>query len=194
MKTDNSGFVFKGILLLICGVLFAFFPGVISWIFYIIGGAVIIGSAVTGLKSLGVEGGSLIPASVTGILIGLFIVYIPHFIASSMSLIAGIILAVISISQIVKALSKDLSKGIRILQLIFGIALLVCSIFLIFNPFKGGQVIRIIVGVVLIAYSAFNFYVAYVISERNSQYNTDSNIIDTNAYDVPNNDKHDLLQ
>ena len=53
MKIDNSGYIFKGILLLVSGVLFAFFPGVVSWIFYIIGGIIIIGSIFTFIGGLG---------------------------------------------------------------------------------------------------------------------------------------------
>ena len=194
MKIDNSGYIIKGILLLICGILFAFFPGVLSWIFYIIGGIIIIGSVLTGLKSFGGEGGSLLPVGIVGALIGLFVMYIPRFIVSKMSLIAGLILAVISITQIVKALSKELTKGLKISQLIFGIVLLVSSVFLIFNPFRGGKIIRFIVGMVMLAFAAFNFYVAYVISERNGQVITNNDIIDTNAPEVPDDTTQNRLQ
>ena len=191
MKIDNSGYIIKGILLLICGILFAFFPGVLSWIFYIIGGIIIIGSVLTGLKSFGGEGGSLLPVGIVGALIGLFVMYIPRFIVSKMSLIAGLILAVISITQIVKALSKELTKGLKISQLIFGIVLLVSSVFLIFNPFRGGKIIRFIVGMVMLAFAAFNFYVAYVI---NGQVITNNDIIDTNAHEVPDDTTQNRLQ
>ena len=193
MKIDNTGYIIKGILLAVCGVLFAFFPGVISWVFYIIGGTIIIGSLFTALSSLG-DGGSLLPAGVVGVLIGLLVVYIPKFIASQMSVITGIILGILAITQIVKSLSKELTKGLKLLQLIFGIALLVSSVFLIFNPFKGGHIIRIIIGLVIIGFAAFNFYVAYVISERNGEVIDSSNIIDSNAYDVHDNNDQKLLK
>lgn len=193
MKIDNTCYIIKAILLLVCGILFAFFPGVISWVFYIIGGAIIIGSLFTALSSLG-DGGSLLPAGVVGVLIGLLVIYIPKFIASQMSVITGIILGILAITQIVKSLSKELTKGLKLLQLIFGIALLVSSVFLIFNPFKGGHIIRIIIGLVIIGFAAFNFYVAYVISERNGEVIDSSNIIDSNAYDVHDNNDQKLLK
>ena len=193
MKIDNTRYIIKAILLLVCGILFAFFPGVISWVFYIIGGANIIGSLFTALSSLG-DGGSLLPAGVVGVLIGLLVIYIPKFIASQMSVITGIILGILAITQIVKSLSKELTKGLKLLQLIFGIALLVSSVFLIFNPFKGGHIIRIIIGLVIIGFAAFNFYVAYVISERNGEVIDSSNIIDSNAYDVHDNNDQKLLK
>ena len=193
MKIDNTGYIIKAILLLVCGILFAFFPGVISWVFYIIGGAIIIGSVFTAISSFG-DGGSLLPAGIVGVLIGLLVIYIPKFIASQMSVIAGIILGVLAVTQIVKALSKELTKGLKILQLIFGIALLVSSVFLIFNPFKGGNIIRIIIGLVIMGFAAFNFYVAYVISERNGEVIESNNIVDTNAYEVHDSDDQKLIK
>lgn len=168
MKISNSGYILKGILLTFCGVVFAFFPNVLSWIFYIIGGIIIIGCVFTVLGGLGSgDGVSLLPAGIVGALIGLLIMYLPKLISAQISIISGIVLAIVALTQIIKALSKDLTKGLKKAQLIFGIVLLLCSVFLIFNPFKGGSVIRIIVGLVMLPFAAFNFYVAYVINQRN---------------------------
>ena len=194
MKIDNTGYIIKGILLAVCGVLFAFFPGVLSWIFYIVGGIIIVSSLLTGLSSLGGDGGSLMPAGIVGVLIGLFVLYIPKFISKSMSVVAGFILAVISITQIVKALSKELTKGLKIFQLIFGIFLLIASVFLIFNPFHGGKVVRFLVGLLMLAFAAFNFYVAYVISERNGEVINSNDVIDANGFEVHDNSDQKRLQ
>ena len=194
MKIDNSNYILKGILLLICGVLFAFFPGVFSWIFYIIGGVIVIGSIATVIGGLGSSGaGGLLPAGVGGVLLGLLVMYLPKIISSQISIISGIILAVVAITQIVKALSKDLTKKIKVLQLVFGCLLLVGSIFFIFNPFKGGNIIRIMIGLVMIGFAAFNFYVAYVINERNGGVISSDNIIDTHGYESKDND-HTKIQ
>ncbi len=193
MKIDNSNYIFKGIMLTICGILFAFFPGVLSWILYIIGGIIIVGSAFTVLGGLGSgDGTALLPGGIVGVLIGLFIIYLPKIIEVQISLIAGIVIAIVAITQIVKALSKDFTKGLKLLQLIFGILLLICSIFLIFNPFKDGQIIRIIIGIVMLLFAAFNYYVAYVINQRNSASNPD--IIDVTGYTSPDNDDHKRIQ
>ena len=189
MKIDNSKYIFKGISLLICGVLFAFFPGVLSWIFYVLGGIIIIGSAFTVLGGIGSgDGGGLLPAGIVGVLIGLLVMSLPKIITANISIIAGAALAVIAITQIVKALSKELTKGLKIFQLVFGIMMLVASIFFIFNPFKGGNIIRIIIGVIMIGFAAFNFYVAYVINERNGGVISSGNVIDAHGYEV-NDDK-----
>ena len=193
MKIDNSNYIFKGILLTVCGILFAFFPGVLSWVFYIIGGIIIVGSALTVLGGLGSgDGAGIMPAGIVGVLIGLFIAYIPKFITKQMSLIAGIIIAIVAITQIVKALNKDFTKGLKLLQLIFGIVLLICSIFLIFNPYKGGNIIRIIIGIVMLLFAAFNYYVAYVINQRNSSSSPD--VIDVTGYTAPDDDDQKRIQ
>ena len=191
MKIDNSNYVFKGILLTVCGVLFAFFPGVLSWIFYIIGGMIIAGSVITVLGGLSSgDGASLLPAGLVGSLIGLLVMYLPKIITAQMSVIAGIILSVAAVTQIVKALSKDFTKGLKLGQLIFGIVLLICSIFLIFNPFKGGNILRIIIGIVMLLFAAFNFYVAYGINQRNAS--NPSNVIDVTDFTTSDDDQKKL--
>ena len=201
MKIDNTGYIVKGILLAVCGVCFAFFPNVISWTFYIIGGIIVAGSVLTGLGGITQGDGSLLPVAGIGAAIGLFIMCLPKVISAHISIIVGFIILIIAIVQIIKALTKEMKKGLKIFQLVFGIILLIGSVFLIFDPFKGGNIIRIIVGIILIGYALFNFYVAYVINERNGGVvsNTSAakkydDIIDTVGHDVPDNDNTPKLQ
>lgn len=201
MKIDNTGYIVKGILLAVCGVCFAFFPNVISWTFYIIGGIIVAGSVLTGLGGITQGDGSLLPVGGIGAAIGLFIMCLPKVISAHISIIVGFIILIIAIVQIIKALTKEMKKSFKIFQLVFGIILLIGSVFLIFDPFKGGNIIRIIVGIILIGYALFNFYVAYVINERNGGVvsNTSAakkydDIIDTVGHDVPDNDNTPKLQ
>lgn len=201
MKIDNTGYIVKGILLAVCGVCFAFFPNVISWTFYIIGGIIVAGSVLTGLGGITQGDGSLLPVGGIGAAIGLFIMCLPKVISAHISIIVGFIILIIAIVQIIKALTKEMKKGFKIFQLVFGIILLIGSVFLIFDPFKGGNIIRIIVGIILIGYALFNFYVAYVINERNGGVvsNTSAakkydDIIDTVGHDVPDNNNTPKLQ
>ena len=201
MKIDNTGYIVKGILLAVCGVCFAFFPNVISWTFYIIGGIIVAGSVLTGLGGITQGDGSLLPVGGIGAAIGLFIMCLPKVISAHISIIVGFIILIIAIVQIIKALTKEMKKGFKIFQLVFGIILLIGSVFLIFDPFKGGNIIRIIVGIILIGYALFTFYVAYVINERNGGVvsNTSAakkydDIIDTVGHDVPDNDNTPKLQ
>lgn len=188
MKLDNTGYIFKGILLVISGVLIAFFPGVISWIFYIIGAVVIIGSVTTmlgGLTSGG--GGSLIPAGIVGVLIGAFIMYLPKIVMVQIPLIAGIVLAFIAVSQLIKAAGSKVPEGQKLPHIILGVIVLAGALFLIFNPFKASSIVRVIIGVVMLLLAAFNFYVAYTISQRNK--NSQPDIIDVSFRDADNGSK-----
>ena len=87
MKIDNSGYLFKAILLTACGILLTFFPGVLAWVFYIIGGIIIIGSLLTGLG--GGDGGSLFSVGMVGAGIGLFVMFLPKLISIHIAGIAG---------------------------------------------------------------------------------------------------------
>lgn len=186
MKIDNSGYMIKGILLTVCGISFTFFPNVLAWVFYIIGGIIIIGSALTFLGGVGDDGLALLPAGGIGVAIGLFIMYLPKLVSSHLSLIAGLILVVLAIIQIVKSQSKKLEGGLKTAQLIFGVVLLVAALFFMFSPFKTDNIVRIIVGVVLLLFAAFNFYVVHVINERNGKSsNNPGNVIDTSGQEKP---------
>lgn len=187
MKIDNSGYLFKAILLTACGILLTFFPGVLAWVFYIIGGIIIIGSLLTGLT--GGEGGALFSVGMVGAGIGLFIMYLPKLISSHIAVIAGMVLVIVGIVQIVKSRKKDLSNGMRNVQLVFGILLLVAGIFFMFNPFHASKIIRILTGVLLLLFAAFNYYVVHVINQRNAGNSSGSSsspdIIDASGVEKP---------
>ena len=91
MKIDNFNYIFKGVLLTVCGVLLAFFPGVINWIFYIIGAIVIIGCVMTLLSSLAGGDAMLLPSSLAGAAIGVGIMFLPKFVSVQIPVFAGLI-------------------------------------------------------------------------------------------------------
>ena len=76
MKISNFNYIMKGITLTLCGLLIAFFPGVISWIFYIIGGIIIAASIISFLASLGDDTGFMFVSAIIGVAAGLFIIYL----------------------------------------------------------------------------------------------------------------------
>jgi uncharacterized membrane protein HdeD (DUF308 family) len=124
--------------------------------------------------------------------IGLFIMYLPKLISSHIAIIAGMVLVIVGIVQIVKSRKKDLSNVMRNVQLVFGILLLVAGIFFMFNPFHASKIIRILTGVLLLLFAAFNYYVVHVINQRNagnisgnSSNNASDNIIDTSGVEKP---------
>ncbi|MBQ3855092.1 MAG: hypothetical protein II762_00185, partial [Ruminococcus sp.] len=65
----------KGVLLIVAGLLIAFFPGLISGIFYTIGGIILAFSIVSLIAGIGTFGGKILGGgSIAGIIIGIVII------------------------------------------------------------------------------------------------------------------------
>lgn len=171
---DNSGYIFKGIMLTLCGALIAFCPGVITWIFYIVGALIIFGSGCTYIGSLK-EGGGMFFGSLIAAGIGFGIICLPRLLTVKIPLIAGIIFAVVGILRLIKTKSENYD-GNKALSAVFGILLVLAGVFFIVNPFKVSTVIRIIIGVIMIALGIFDFAVAHAITQRNN--NSQPSIVD----------------
>lgn len=188
MKIDNFGYIMKGILLAVSGVLIAFFPNVITWIFYAVGIIIIAGSVFTLIGGLsGGDAGGLFGAAIVGILIGLGVIALPKFIMLKIPVIAGLIFGVMGISRLVKGLSSKTPQDKKTMNIVFAVFLLILAVFLIANPFKASTIVRVVIGIVMICFALFDFYVAHVISQRNKASAPDS-VIDVSGYTV-NDDK-----
>lgn len=171
---DNSGYVFKGIMLVLCGVIIGFFPSVITWIFYAVGAIVIFGSGCTYVGSLK-EGGGMFFGSLIAALIGFLIISLPRLLTVKIPLIAGIVFAIVGILRLLRTQSGKYD-GNKAVSTVFGILLVLAGIFFIVNPFKVSTVIRITIGVIMILLGIFDFAVAYAIKQRND--NTHPSIVD----------------
>ena len=182
---DNSGYIFKGIMLTICGIIIAFFPGVITWIFYALGAIIIFGSGCTYVGSLK-EGGEMLFGSLIAAGIGFGIMFLPRILTVQIPLIAGIIFAVVGILRLVKTYSKKYD-GNKAVSTVIGILLVLAGIFFIVNPFKVSAVIRIIIGVIMILLGIFDFAVAYTIKQRND--NSQPSVVDIDVNSI--SDSHD---
>ncbi|MDE6035194.1 MAG: DUF308 domain-containing protein [Ruminococcus sp.] len=138
----------KGLILLISGIIIAFFPGVISSLFYIIGMAVIIFSVINIIRSL-TAGNRLIIPDIIGIIIGGAITSLPHFVQTIIPLTIGLILAFNGIDYAVRAFNNN--GGSRIVNAILASIDLVLGGTLLFNLISAGNATRIIAGIVMIA-------------------------------------------
>ena len=175
MKIKNSGYIAKGILLAITGAVIAFMPGIITWLFYIIGVIIIASCVLMFFTSLS-GGDFMLPTSVFGVLIGVGFLMLPRFLSVTIPLVAGIVFGVMGISRLITASRQEKARDSRIGSAIVGVVLLAVAIFLIFDPFKATAMARLIIGIVLFLAAAFNFYVAYTIKKRND--GSSSGIID----------------
>ncbi len=171
MKIDNFSYILKGVILAFSGVLVAFFPGVINWLFYIVGGIVVFACVLSLLSSVfGGEGAFMFPAGILGAALGVGIMFLPRFISIQIPVIAGLVLAIMGVIRLSRGLKSDNSDGKKTLNIVLGCIFIVIGCILLFNPFKASKVMRIITGVVMMLFAAFNFYVAYVIKQRNDAY------------------------
>ena len=158
MKISNSDYIAKGLTLIISGVLIGFFPNIIAWIFYIIGGIIVLSSIfmLLGGVNSGMDG-TLAGSSIAGIIIGVIVLLLPR-------VISVIFYAISRLSRLFKS-GED--KNLNKISLGFSLALLAFGIFLLFRPFAAGNLARIIIGIIMILLGVFNFYVAHMINKRN---------------------------
>ena len=110
--------------------------------------------------------GSLFGSGIAGIIIGAIVCLLPRLISVGIPIIAGIIFLYSGISRLVSSLKGSKSPTAKKAGIIFGAVLSVFGAFLLFSPFKAGVLVRIIIGVLMIALGVFNFYVAHVAKQR----------------------------
>lgn len=185
MKISNFGYIVKGLLYAVLGAVIAFFPGIISMFFYIIGGIIIISCVVSIISSGG--DGVMTGAGIGGIIAGIFVILLPKIIEISIPIIAGIFFGGYGLKCLGKAFNSERSKDSRIFSAIIGALVIALGIFLIVNPFSAGKAARIAAGIALIVMGIFNFIVAYAINRRNKGSSPD--IIDVNSYTVHDDKK-----
>lgn len=188
MKISNAGYIAKGVLFTLLGIIIAFLPDIITIFFYILGGIIIISCIGTMLSSGG--DGVMSGASIGGIIVGVLVILLPKIIEASVPVIAGILFIVYGLKQLHKAWKSDKSKDNRVITAVFGFLIIGIGIFLMLNPFDAGKIARTIIGISIILLGAFNFLVAYTIAQRNK--NSSSNVIDVSDFNVNNN--HKLLK
>ncbi|MCM1315333.1 MAG: DUF308 domain-containing protein [Prevotella sp.] len=170
----------KGLILLISGIIIAFFPGIISSLFYIIGVAVIIFNVINIIRSLTAGNPNVIP-DIIGIIIGGAITSLPHFVQTIIPLTIGLILAFNGIDYAARALNNN---GSRIVNAVLAAIDLVLGGTLLFHLVSAGNATRIIAGIVMIATGIYDF-----ISDKKSGNGGNSEIIDVDSYSVREDNK-----
>lgn len=188
MKISNAGYIAKGIIFVLLGIIIAFMPNVISLFFYITGGIIILGCIGSILSSGG--NSAISGAGIGGIIVGIVVIMLPKIIEASIPVIAGIVFIYFGIKQLYKAYKSDKPKDSKIITVIFGALLIGIGIFLIANPFETGKIARVAIGIAVILLGAFNFLVAHTIAQRNKSISPD--VINVSDFNV--NDDHKLLK
>jgi hypothetical protein len=193
MKISNAGYIAKAIALIMTGLILAFFPKVLTWIFVALGMIIIVSCSLMIVPALfSGDGGSFLSGGVTGVIIGVIVILAPKIIALGLAIFGGLGFIIWGAVQIGKALKSEKGSDKRLFGMIFGIAITVIGVFMMFNPFSAATVARIIIGVTLILLGAYNIYIARAINEHNK--GASGNIIDIDGYTVDDDPDRKYLQ
>ena len=176
------------------GLILAFFPKVLTWIFVALGMIIIVSCSLMIVPALfsGEGGGSFLSGGVTGVIIGVIVILAPKIIALGLAVFGGIGFIIWGAVQIGKALKSEKGSDKRLFGMILGIVLAAVGAFMMFNPFSAATVARIIIGVTLIVLGAYNIYIAHEINEHNK--GASGNIIDIDGYTVDDDPDRKYLQ
>ncbi|MCQ2468511.1 MAG: DUF308 domain-containing protein [Ruminococcus sp.] len=181
---ERSDYLVKGVLLVILGIIIAFFPKIISGIFCVIGLIIIIGSVKTLFTSAG-QGAPMIGGSIIGMLIGAFIAALPKFLMIRISLLAGTIFAILGITRLIGTIKKRSEGRSRIISIAWAVVLILGGIFFMINPLRLGNAIRFAIGLILTGFGVFDFIVAKFIKQRYSgSTSSSSGIVDVDTFSV----------
>lgn len=171
----------KSIILVVSGIIVAFFPGIISSLFYLIGTAVIIFCVINIIKSLVTATPVAIVPNVIGIIIGGAITSLPHFVQTIIPLTIGLILAFNGLDFIGRAVTN---VGSRVVNIILAVVTLGLGCTLLFHLVKAGNATRIIAGLIMFGAGVYDF-----ISGKNSS-GGNGGIIDVDSFSVKDDNKY----
>lgn len=170
---NNGKFIAKGLLLTIIGIILIFFPKIITYTLYgicIIIGLICIVEIIQGITSG--DAGVVIPSIIGSAALIAVVIFLPKIVAFGLGFIGGIVIAVLGITEIIKAINSE--KGL--IRGIIGAIMLIVGGICVFNPFNAASLARILVGAVMVLLGIFNLYIARVIASRNGT--SSSDIID----------------
>ena len=180
----RSKYSVKGALLILCGIIIAFCPGIITGIFYIAGLLIIIGS-ITTLIDFKNKGLPVMTRNIAGIIAGVCVTALPRFLMIKISVIAGLIFTVLGITRLVSTIQNTKSSQNKAVSIALSVLLILAGIFFLFNPIKIGNAIRIIIGLVLVGFGIFDFIASNIAKKIYDNADiANSEIIDVEAFSV----------
>ena len=182
LKFISSGYS-KATLLIVSGIIIAFFPGIISGAASIIGGIVLVVSIVSLVMKFMSGGAFSIGGNIVGILAGIAIMLLPSLIHNGIPIAVGLFLIITGTERIVRAVKNSGGRNYKIINGIFGGITLVLGIFVMCHTHGISSFLRIIIGIALIVMGALNVW-----SEKNPSA-SDDGIIDVDSYSVSDDKK-----
>lgn len=182
MKIIRANELFKGLLLIIAGLVIAILPGFISSVFYTIGIIIILFNAI--LLIIGyMNNPQNITASkhIFGIITGAVIFFFPKLLSFGLPVIIGISICIFGFEKLIKAVEmKKISDNKWIIHLIISTLSIIIGLYFVFNPFKISTKFRILIGIIIIILGCAKVIYNYKFS--NSQ--DDSGIVDIDKFTI----------
>lgn len=159
MSLFKTNALSKGIMLMVTGLIIAFFPDVISKLVYIISISIIFFSSIRMIKSL-IEDKSVsfILINSSGIFIGVIIMFLPSFIKIGIPLITGIILGSAGLDRIYTAVDLKRSGCSWIGKTVIGTIFLITALTIFIHPFRSSNVLRITIGLIIVVIGLINIF------------------------------------
>lgn len=182
LKFISSGYS-KATLLIISGIIIAFFPDIIFGTVSIIGGIVLAVSIISLIMKLLSGGMFFIGGNIVGIIAGIAIMLLPSLIKNGVPIAIGLFMIITGTERIVRAVKNSGGRNYKLINGISGGITLLLGIFIMSHSNGIGSLLGIITGIALIGMGALNVW-----SERNPSVKSDE-IIDIDSYNISDDKK-----
>lgn len=188
MKLLKFDAYLKGIIFIAAGAAIAFFPNLLSGLFYVAGAAIIIYNIIALILSMlaGISDPSskiVIPRSVGGILLGIAVAAFPKLLAFGLPVIIGLFFCITGLDRLLAAAEQKKRGGSWWLPAVSGAFSAILGIAFIFNPFSVSRTFTKIMGIIFIIGGVVMLAAAF----RNKN-ESSSSVIDIDSFTVRDDD------
>lgn len=190
MKKLRMDAYLRGTLTIAIGFLMSFFGDLISLLFYVAGGGIILYSIIIMILGIYRHKESFeVPKAIIGILIGLGIVILPQLLKVGIPLFVGIIMLFGGIKGVLGTvrLGKKENKLWIAVAVVSGM-LIIAGLYFIFNPEDVSEIMTIIVGFILIFSGVITIFKELFRKKKKVDIPNDGPVIDLKNYSVSDDD------
>ena len=167
-------------LLIVSGLILAFFPDIISYIFYILGSSVIVYYIIKFIMSCVNEKNYKLHELIFGIIIGTLIIILPNFLSLGIPIVAGAFILVNGIERLIKAFGIRKGGYKWCIPAVAGVIFSVFGIYILANPKEISLTICRLIGVAILIIGIYKL-AASLLSNKS---NNNSDVIDIDDYKV----------
>jgi uncharacterized membrane protein HdeD (DUF308 family) len=173
---NTNGSIFRGIVALITGGVLAFVPGLtMKTVVIIIGVSILLGGLLTLAQSYMKKSSGLhgfwAAQGIFNLAIGLVLILAPGMMVNFFIVVIGIILLVLGLLQLIGAIGAVAKYGLIWFFFLNAFIMIAGGILMLNNPFKTGEAILKVLGIILMLYGFSELFSAWRISRKPKTYN-----------------------